>query len=65
MCCAAAGVEATHQAFELDSLARQALRGGVGLFHHRRILLRCLVHLVDRCVDLLEPRRLLICSGGY
>ncbi len=38
---------------------RQCVAGGIGFFDHGGILLRCLVHLVHRGIDLLKARRLL------
>src|SRR5689334_23306929 len=59
---AAAAAEAEHadDLRQAAGLLLQRLRGCRGLFDQRRVLLRHLVHLRDRLVDLLDARGLLL-----
>ena len=60
----AADAKLADQAGQFLSLAFKTVAGRTRLLDHRRVLLRHLVHLVDRAVDLVQPGRLLLRRGG-
>ncbi len=52
-----------NQARQMRRFLRERLRRSCGLLHHRSVLLRHLIHLVDGCVHLVECGRLFLCRG--
>ncbi len=57
-----ADIEFTEHLCDPTDFLNQRVAGGRGLFHHRSVLLRALVHGIDGCVDLLKCCRLF--AGG-
>lgn len=60
---AGSDIELPEQFEEFFRLTRQTVSCRTGFLDHRRVLLRALVHRVDRRIDFLQPGRLLL--GGF